>query len=220
MRTSELRHASSFMWRLLIIGGVQQGRALRLKTGINRIGRSTENHFQIPDPSVSSVHCEVSLSDVGITVRDLNSTNGTYIEGTAITEAALDPGQILQVGNIELRLEELADPQDLEGVSVPGVAVPPAAVSLTLPDGSLACANHPEVAGAFQCTKCHQALCPACARIVRRISGGQMIFCSLCNGPCEPLFQAGAAEATPAKRGFLGRLAETLKLPFKRQSRK
>ena len=40
-----------------------------------------------------------------IVVRDLNSTNGTYINGEKVTESALKPGQILRLGQIEMRLE-------------------------------------------------------------------------------------------------------------------
>ena len=38
-------------------------------------------------------------------VRDLNSTNGTYINGDKVSESPLKPGQILRLGQIELRLE-------------------------------------------------------------------------------------------------------------------
>jgi hypothetical protein len=40
-----------------------------------------------------------------VIVKDLNSTNGTYINGEKITEKALKPGQILRLGQIEVRLE-------------------------------------------------------------------------------------------------------------------
>src|SRR6266404_2646377 len=95
------------MSRLLITNGVQQGRVLRLKSGVNRIGRSIENHLQIPDPSVSSAHCEVIFSDANVLVRDLNSTNGTFIDGEPVQESTIRSGQLLQLGNIELKLEEL-----------------------------------------------------------------------------------------------------------------
>ena len=38
-------------------------------------------------------------------VKDLNSTNGTYINGAKVTESAIKPGQILRLGQVEMRLE-------------------------------------------------------------------------------------------------------------------
>jgi pSer/pThr/pTyr-binding forkhead associated (FHA) protein len=69
------------------------------------IGRVDDNTFQITDPSVSSHHCEVHLRGGEIVIRDLNSTNGTYINGEQITESVFKPGQTLKLGNVELRLE-------------------------------------------------------------------------------------------------------------------
>ena len=40
-----------------------------------------------------------------VVVRDLNSTNGTYINGEKVTEKVIKPGQILRLGQIEMRLE-------------------------------------------------------------------------------------------------------------------
>jgi len=65
-----------------------------------------DNSFQISEGSVSSHHCEVLLRGKDVVVKDLNSTNGTYINGERVTaEATLRPGQILRLGQIEMRLE-------------------------------------------------------------------------------------------------------------------
>ena len=69
------------------------------------IGRVEDNTFQIADPSVSSHHCEVNLRGGEIFIRDLNSTNGTYIGDARITESVLKPGQTLRLGQVELKLE-------------------------------------------------------------------------------------------------------------------
>jgi hypothetical protein len=206
------------MARLVILNGVEQGRVLRLRSGINRIGRSIENHLQVPDPSVSSSHCEVIYSDANTLVRDLNSTNGTFIDGEPIQEGAIQLGQSLQIGNIQMRLEEPVITTEASGVAVPELAPPGPPTSLTLPDGSPSCANHPEVAGVFRCNVCQQALCDACVRIIRRISGGVLVFCSLCAGACDPILPPAAPEPVlpKSKPGFLGRLTQTLKLPFRK----
>ena len=205
------------MPRLLITNGVQEGRALRLRPGINRIGRSVDTHFQVPDPSVSSVHCEVILSDTGVVVRDLNSTNGTFINGVPLQEGTVGPGQVLQLGNIEMRFEEALENREGAAVEVPELIPAAPVASMTLSDGSPACANHPELPGAHRCTKCQQSLCESCVRIIKRISGETMVFCSLCGGPCEvSLTAAPQKPAAPAHReGFFRRLTQTLKLTRK-----
>ena len=81
------------------------GRTHQLKAEKTSIGRLDDNTFQIAEPSVSSHHCEVLLRGNDVLVRDLNSTNGTYIAGEKISEATLKPGQILRLGQVEMRLE-------------------------------------------------------------------------------------------------------------------
>lgn len=86
------------------------GRTHELKVDKTTVGRVEDNLFQIAEPSVSSHHCEVLLRGNDIVVKDLNSTNGTYINGQKITEGPIRPGQILRLGQIEMRLETDAPP--------------------------------------------------------------------------------------------------------------
>ena len=81
------------------------GRACELQTDRTTIGRVDDNTFQIADASVSSHHCEVQLRGSDIVIRDLNSTNGTFINGNKIEESVLKPGQTLRLGQVELKLE-------------------------------------------------------------------------------------------------------------------
>jgi CheY-like chemotaxis protein len=73
------------------------------------IGRGDGNKFQLIEPSISGRHCEVSVRGGELVVRDLLSSNGTFINGQKITESALKPGETLKLGEVELRFE--ADPQ-------------------------------------------------------------------------------------------------------------
>jgi pSer/pThr/pTyr-binding forkhead associated (FHA) protein len=81
------------------------GRAHELKAETTTVGRVSDNAFEIPEASVSSHHAEFILRGTEVLVRDLNSTNGTFINGERVTEATLKPGQILRLGTIEMRLE-------------------------------------------------------------------------------------------------------------------
>jgi predicted component of type VI protein secretion system len=93
------------MSKLVALSEGLTGRTLELKVDKTTIGRLEDNSFQIAEPSVSSHHCEVLLKGSDVLIKDLNSTNGTFINGEKITESTLKPGQILRLGNIELRLE-------------------------------------------------------------------------------------------------------------------
>ena len=93
------------MAKIVILSQGMTGRTLELAVDKTTIGRVEDNTFPILEPSVSSHHCEILLKGSDVVVRDLNSTNGTFINGEKITEATLKPGQILRLGQIEMRLE-------------------------------------------------------------------------------------------------------------------
>lgn len=94
------------MARLVVLSEGYTGRTYELKVEKTTVGRLEDNAFHIPDPSMSSHHCEVILQGSEVVVRDLNSTNGSFINNERITESPLKPGQILRLGQIEIRLEE------------------------------------------------------------------------------------------------------------------
>lgn len=94
------------MPRLVLLSEGYTGRAYELKVDKTTVGRVSDNAFEIPEASVSSHHAEILLRGSEVVVRDLNSTNGTFINGERLTgEAPLKPGQILRLGTIEMRLE-------------------------------------------------------------------------------------------------------------------
>ena len=93
------------MAKLVVLSAGMTGRTQELKVERTTIGRVEDNTFQIAEPSVSSHHCEVLLRGNEVVVRDLNSTNGTFLNGEKIAESVIKPGQILRLGQIEMRLE-------------------------------------------------------------------------------------------------------------------
>ena len=94
------------MAKLQVLSGPLTGQSYELKVDTTTIGRVEDNAFQIADPSVSSHHCEVLLKGSDVVIRDLNSTNGSFINGEKITESVLKPGQMLRLGQIELRIDD------------------------------------------------------------------------------------------------------------------
>lgn len=94
------------MPKLVVLSQGLAGLSYELKTDKTTVGRVEDNSFQVSDASVSSHHCEILLKGNDVVVHDLNSTNGTFINGKQITgEAVIPPGQVLRLGQIEIRVE-------------------------------------------------------------------------------------------------------------------
>ena len=77
------------------------GTAYPLVRAVTRLGRGTDSDIRVEDPATSRHHCEIVLGQPAI-VRDLNSTNGTFINGERITEAELADGTTLMIGTTPL----------------------------------------------------------------------------------------------------------------------
>lgn len=119
------------MAKLVVLTQSMAGRSFDLAAErTTTVGRVEDNVFQIAEPSVSSRHCEILLRGEDVVVKDLNSTNGTFINGEKISEGVLKPGQTLRLGNVELKL-------DVPGAPVAPTAAPsssaPAPVAATAP---------------------------------------------------------------------------------------
>lgn len=69
------------------------------------IGRASDNAVTIEDPAASSRHCAILRKENRYTLRDLNSTNGTYLNGGMVTEVPLAPGDVLTIGSIRITVE-------------------------------------------------------------------------------------------------------------------
>lgn len=101
------------MARIVLLSEGLTGRTFELKAEKTSVGRLPDNAFSIPEASVSSHHAELLLRGSEVLVKDLDSTNGTFVNGERVTETVLKPGQILRLGMVEMRLEtgEPAAPQ-------------------------------------------------------------------------------------------------------------
>ena len=87
----------------VILSGNHKGHSVVLG-GHTRIGKSSDNDVVLTDDTVSRHHCELLRAPDGIHVRDLESTNGTRVDGTRIREAVLGSGQVLKVGEVEISI--------------------------------------------------------------------------------------------------------------------
>lgn len=87
-----------------------------------RIGRARSNQLTLPDPLVSGSHAIIQPSNGGHLLQDLNSSNGTYVNGQRIRKATLQAGDIIQIGSIRFQYtgSELVQAADLrrEGIRI------------------------------------------------------------------------------------------------------
>ncbi|MBE7499664.1 MAG: FHA domain-containing protein [Verrucomicrobiales bacterium] len=98
------------MAKLVVLTEGFAGAVLELKAERTTVGRLEDNAFRLAEASISGHHCEVWLDSGQVHVKDLNSTNGTFVNNQQIKEAILKPGETLRLGQIELRLENGTPP--------------------------------------------------------------------------------------------------------------
>jgi len=96
---------------LTIIGGNETdfGKHFILEKKQTVLGRGKTVDISILDGKISKVHCEIAVSKSGksieqISIRDLDSTNGTYVNGESISQVTLKAGDKIQVGDTVLQL--------------------------------------------------------------------------------------------------------------------
>ena len=96
---------------LVVVSGPSRGKRHTIEGGAAKVGAAPGNDLQLEDPTVSRVHCALSVSDRGVTLRDLGSTNGTFVgDDIRIKEAELLPGLIVRAGASSFRIEAAGAP--------------------------------------------------------------------------------------------------------------
>jgi hypothetical protein len=78
---------------------------LNVRPGTIRLGRALDNDIVLPDDKVSRHHGQIGIRLGMLVYTDLGSTNGSYLNGAAVTEIALGPGDVLQVGASTITVE-------------------------------------------------------------------------------------------------------------------
>lgn len=89
-----------------IISGPDKGLQGDVQNEILTLGTASSNDLILADPTVSGFHLELARSSLGVHVRDLGSTNGTWIGACRIERGYVSPGTVLRLGNTELRVSD------------------------------------------------------------------------------------------------------------------
>src|SRR5262249_10535284 len=99
--------------KLVILGpSDQRTRELSVDLPLVRVGSAEGNQLVVVDPHVSRFHCEIGQTPEGFRIRDLDSTNGTLVEGIAVKEAILRSGVTITLG--KTRLKFVTDDAEVE----------------------------------------------------------------------------------------------------------
>lgn len=98
------------MWLLQTSDGAELPFTFRILPGnIRTIGRATGANFVVEAPLVSRVHCRLTAGAAELEVVDLDSTNGTFVNGQRVPRARLKAGDRLGVGRVELTVSRAAE---------------------------------------------------------------------------------------------------------------
>jgi pSer/pThr/pTyr-binding forkhead associated (FHA) protein len=90
------------MWILETLPAADDPMTFRLLPGaIKTMGRAPRVDFVLEAPLVSRIHCRFTLEEGVLAVEDLDSTNGTFVNGERVTRRTLEPGDTVKVGRVE-----------------------------------------------------------------------------------------------------------------------
>jgi pSer/pThr/pTyr-binding forkhead associated (FHA) protein len=95
------------MWVLKTSEGAEQPFTFRIRPGnIKTVGRAPRADFILDAALVSRLHCRLTAGATELEVVDLDSTNGTFVNGERIPRAILKSGDRLGVGRVELTVDK------------------------------------------------------------------------------------------------------------------
>ena len=96
-----------------LLEGEDEGRRVEAESEVFTIGKAKDNDLVLSDKAVSRYHLELKVTDRGVEVTDLGSTNGTFLGSARIERAVVPLDSVLRVGRTTLKL------CDGEGTTVP-----------------------------------------------------------------------------------------------------
>jgi len=166
---------------------------MNLHEGLNTVGRNPTNDVRLTEPSVSSFHCELEVSPAQVVVRDLQSTNGTRLNGASIEQGVVRLGDELRLGELRLVLD----------CEVPVVTIPQLKPVAAPAKESVR----------YQCARCLRVWED---RHLKRLKLGrdseELRFCPACSGRCHPASPEQTATLPTAEPSLLNRLSQTIQI--------
>lgn len=110
------------MAKLRIVAGENEGKEYELKSDINILGRRSSNAVFIDNPKASRDHAQITFTDGEYLIKDLGSSNGTFVNNIKITdEQLLEAGDEVRIGGTVLRL--FVEEKSLSEIKIPGYSI-------------------------------------------------------------------------------------------------
>ncbi|MBI4817375.1 MAG: sigma 54-interacting transcriptional regulator [Deltaproteobacteria bacterium] len=91
-------------WELLVVDGSDRGRRARIDRSPALLGAAPAAVLVLSDDTVSRYHVEVDVYSHGLRVRDLDSTNGTFVGNRRVREAFIEDGQSFRIGHTSVKI--------------------------------------------------------------------------------------------------------------------
>lgn len=177
---------------LLVVAGEREGEMFPiLEDRALTIGRDDSNDIRLFDRKLSRIHCQVEIVGGQCQVTDLNSTNGTMVQGARIeSETPVYLGNEVEVGRTRLRLVEIAPADAARGKQQPKVRA--------------AEEEHPE--GALSCEECGATISAddMASGSVRTV--GSRHYCANCSATFKTAEAAPAPSADPLPEAMVERI--------------
>jgi pSer/pThr/pTyr-binding forkhead associated (FHA) protein len=184
-----------------------------LRGGLNSVGRNPTNDVVIHEASVSAFHAEITVDDRGVIVRDLQSTNGTFLDDQPISEHEIRSGQVIQFGSVTLRLLT-----DEIRITVPPTNPQPAPITARVdPDTGISlCSINPRLPATHRCVRCPRVFHEKSLRILHLSNSDTVLrFCPICSAQAEPIPGLVPPPLPPVT--VLARITQTVRLVLRRK---
>ena len=164
------------MASLIRQSGDDPGDVIHLRPGVSRFGTGKDCDFIVDHSSVSEEHCDMLVDEDGLTIRDLDSQSGTFVDESPVAESKVLIGQTIRMGELVLlvaddKMHSAKSTQELR----------------TAADSVRYCPQHPDSEVAFRCTHCAAVMCIHCVHVIKVQKGHGLCLCPHCSHACEAL---------------------------------
>lgn len=112
----------------LKLTGIDNEYAFELRPGTTMVvGRAVNSDCAIVDATISRRHAELAVTDTGIQLKDLGSSNGTFVNGVKVDSYFVAPGDSVTFGKVAFRVDQLSPPAAAAAAPPPAPAAKPGA---------------------------------------------------------------------------------------------
>ena len=212
------------MPKLIVNPNTDQSWEIPLEPGVTVIGSDPASPYPIVHDSVAPAHCEVHVTDGAVSIHDLGSATGTFVNHAPVTESALAHGQEVSLGEVNLQFVSEARSASLQGAHPP-VAIriaPPLSRRSTVeadarpgpatPTETVVancCRFHPKVAATWHCGTCNHFFCDVCVN-ARHVGDSVRHLCRKCGNDVAPV---AIEYIEPVQENFFTALSGAFRYP-------